>query len=47
MVLLKETKTKDSFDNYRLRMWASDTSNINVDAIKEFSVEIGINAKAK
>lgn len=47
MILYKEVKTKDSFDNYRLRMWASDTSTIDVNKVKEFSVEVGINAKAK
>jgi len=47
MVLYSEVEDKDTTDNYRLRMWASDTSKIDVTKVKEFSVEIGISAKAK
>lgn len=47
MILYNEVKNDDSSDNYRLRMWAADTSKVDITKVKDFSVEIGINAIAR
>ncbi len=44
MVLLKTKKIRNSTDNYRLRMWLSDTSLLTSG---NFSVDIVVNGKAK
>lgn len=44
MVLLKTKKIRSSTDNYRLRMWLSDTSLLPSG---NFGVEVVVNGKAK
>lgn len=43
MVLTKTKKTNSSVDNYRLRVWLSDTSLVSGD----YSIEIEVNAISK
>ena len=43
MVLTKTKKTNSSVDNYRLRVWLSDTSLVSGD----YSIKIEVNAISK
>lgn len=47
MVLTKETVSKDTVDNYRLRMWLADTAVVDANLSRSYSVEIIVNAKSK
>ena len=47
MVLTKETVSKDTVDNYRLRMWLADTAVVDANLSRSYSVEIILNAKSK
>ena len=44
MVLIKTKKTNSIADNYRLRMWLSDKSNVTSGT---YAIEIVVNGKAK
>lgn len=46
MTILKVTKKNSTKDNYRLRMWVSDTAQIPAEEIQNFSVKIIVDGKA-
>ncbi len=46
MVIHKETKTKNSVDNYRLRMWLSDKAMVTPDVLQNYVVKVVVHGKA-
>ena len=47
MVIYSGSIEDDSTENYRLRLWLSDKALVNSNISQDYSVEIGISAKAK
>lgn len=47
MSLYQNTKTSSGTDNYRLRMWISDTAMFDAGQIQNFGVKVAINGKAR
>lgn len=46
MILYKERKTKSGTDNYRLRVWLSDSANIKKGAKQNITLLVYVNGKA-
>ena len=46
MVLVKQTKNKDSVDNYRLRLWLSDKAVTATGALNNYKVSVSVTGKA-
>lgn len=47
MSIYTHEKSKSGSDNYRLRMWVSDTAVFNVGEIQNFGVKVAIKGSAK
>ena len=47
MKIYTHTKTKSGNDNYRLRMWVSDTASYNVGEIQNFGIKVAVKGAAK
>lgn len=47
MLVHKEKRTESGNDNYRLRMWVSDTANITSGQLQNYAVKISLKGKAK
>ena len=46
MTIYKGTNRNNKTENFRLRMWISDTANITLEQIQNFSVKIMVDGKA-
>ena len=46
MILYKERKTKSGTDNYRLRVWLSDSANIKKGSRQNITILVYVNGKA-
>lgn len=47
MVIAKDSKKKSSVDNYRLRIWLSDTAEITPGVAQNYVVKVAVYGKAK
>ena len=47
MVLFKDVSKKDSSDNYRLKVWVSDTSGLDSTQLSNYTVSIDVYGKAR
>lgn len=47
MVLLKGVSKKDSSDNYRLKIWVSDTSGLDSSQLSDYTVSVDVYGKAR
>lgn len=47
MSVYKEKRTESGNDNYRLRMWVSDTANITPGELQNYAVKIALKGAAK
>lgn len=47
MVLLKGVSKKDSSDNYRLKIWVSDTSGLDSSQLSNYTVSVDVYGKAR
>lgn len=47
MSIYKEKHTESGNDNYRLRMWLSDSAKINAGEIQNYAVKVALKGKAK
>ena len=47
MKVYTHSKSKSGSDNYRLRMWVSDTAVFNAGEIQNFGVKVAIKGSAK
>lgn len=47
MVIYKDSASKDLTENYRLRMWLSDTAIVNQGTVASYTVKVSVVGKAK
>lgn len=47
MSIYKEKRTESGNDNYRLRMWVSDSANITAGELQNYAVKVALKGKAK
>lgn len=47
MIVSKVTNEENITENYRLRMWLSDKSQVSTDVIQNYTVEVIVNGRAK
>ena len=46
MTIYKGTNKNNKTENFRLRMWISDTANVTPEQIQNYSVKIMVDGKA-